>query len=89
MKLSYEIHDAIAVVTISGELTVDQADTFRRTCLDRFEEGVRDIVLNMEHLTLLDSAGLEGLLWLTDETADRQGSIRLVILSHEPTWAVR
>jgi anti-sigma B factor antagonist len=78
VKLSYEDHGAITVVTISGELTVDQADAFRRAIGDRFEAGARDFILNIEHLTLIDSAGLELLLWLLDELADRGGQVRLV-----------
>jgi anti-sigma B factor antagonist len=78
MKLSYEDHGAITVLTISGELTSDQADAFRRAAQDRFESGVRDVVLNMEYMTLIDSAGLELLLWLVDEVGDRSGRIKLV-----------
>jgi anti-anti-sigma factor len=78
MKLSYEDHGIITVLTISGELTADQADAFRRAIGDRFTAGVRDVVLNIEHLTLIDSAGLELLLWLLDEVAERHGQVRLV-----------
>ena len=78
MKLSYEDHNAITVLTISGELTADQSDIFRRACVDRFNAGIRDIVLNIEHMTLIDSSGLELMLWLMEETADRGGQVRLV-----------
>jgi anti-sigma B factor antagonist len=78
MKLSYEDHSTVSVLTVSGELTADQGDAFRRSCLDRFEAGARDIIIDMEHLTLIDSAGLEMLLWLADEVASRRGQLRLV-----------
>ena len=78
MKLSYEDHDAITVLTVSGELTADSADAFRRTCQERFDAGIRDIVLDLEHLKLIDSAGLELFLWIVDEAADRSGQCRLV-----------
>jgi anti-anti-sigma factor len=78
MKLSYEDHSAVTVLTISGELTADQSDAFRRTCQDRLEAGIRDVVLNMEHMNLIDSTGLELLLWLSDEVSDRHGQLRLV-----------
>lgn len=78
MKLSYEDHNTISVLTISGELTADQSDAFRRACQDRLNSGIRDMVLDMEYLTLIDSAGLELLLWLMDEVADRNGQVRLV-----------
>ena len=78
MKLSYEDHGTITVLTVSGDLTCDQVDAFRRACLDRFASGVRDIVLNLEYLTFVDSAGLEALLWVIDEASERGGQLRLV-----------
>ena len=78
MKLSYEDHGAITVLTISGDLTADQVEAFRRSCLDRFAAGVRDIVLDLEYLTFVDSAGLEALLWMIDEASERNGQLRLV-----------
>ncbi len=78
MKLSYEDHGPITVLTISGDLTADQVEAFRRSCLDRFTAGVRDIVLDLEYLTFVDSAGLEALLWIIDEVSERGGQLRLV-----------
>lgn len=78
MKISYEDHDTITVLTLSGGLTADQQDAFRRVCDERLESGVHDFVLDMEHLTHIDSAGLEMLLWLLDEAGGRQGRLRLV-----------
>jgi anti-anti-sigma factor len=78
MKLSYEDHGTITVLTVSGDLTADQVEPFRRACQDRFATGVRDIVLNLEHLTFVDSAGLEALLWAIDEASQRNGQLRLV-----------
>jgi len=78
MKLSYEDHDRVSVVTLSGELTCDQADAFRRACQERLDSGIREIVLDLQHLTLIDSAGLELLLWLMDTLAARGGHLRIV-----------
>lgn len=78
MKLSYEDHTTVTVLTISGELTTDQGDAFRRACQERMNSGIRDVVLDMEYLTLIDSAGLELLLWLLDEAGERNGQLRLV-----------
>ncbi len=78
MKLSYEDHDTVSVITVSGDLTADQVDGFRRSCQERWSAGVRDVVLDVEHMTFIDSAGLEVLLWLVDEGGDRGGQLRLV-----------
>jgi anti-sigma B factor antagonist len=78
MKLSYEDHAAITVLTVSGDLTADQVDALRRSIQDRFTAGVRDVVLNLEYLTFVDSAGLETLLWVVEAAAKRGGQVRLV-----------
>ncbi|UCD74992.1 MAG: STAS domain-containing protein [Phycisphaerales bacterium] len=78
MKLSYEDHDHVTVLTVSGELTADQADSFRRACVERLASGIRDVVLDLEYLSLLDSSGLELLLWLVEELSERAGQLRLV-----------
>jgi anti-anti-sigma factor len=78
MKLSYEDHGTITVLTVSGDLTTDQIEAFRRACLDRFATGVRDVVLNLEYLTFVDSAGLEVLLWVIDAASEHGGQLRLV-----------
>jgi anti-anti-sigma factor len=78
MKLSYEDHDAITVLKLSGDLTADQVDAFRRSCQERFEADIRHVVLDMEHTTFIDSAGLEALLWIIDETSSRGGQLRIV-----------
>jgi len=78
MKYSFEDHGSTTVLTVSGELTSDQTDGFRRSCLDRFSNGVRDVVFNLEHMTLVDSAGLEVFLWLREATASNHGQLKLV-----------
>jgi anti-anti-sigma factor len=78
MKLSYEDHDTITVLKISGDLTADQVDAFRRSCLDRFEAGIQHVVLNMEHMSFIDSAGLEALLWILETAGEQGGQLRLV-----------
>ena len=78
MKLSYEDHETISVLTVSGSLSVDHVDTFRRACHDRFAAGVSDVVIDMEYLTFIDSAWLELLLWLIEELTDRGGRLKIV-----------
>ena len=78
MKLSYEDFDVVTVLTVSGELTADHVDTFRRACQDRMTTGVRDFVLDLEYVTIIDSAGLELLLWLVEEASQHDGQLRLV-----------
>ncbi len=78
MKLSYEDHDTITVLKLSGDLTADQIDAFRRSCQERFEAGIQHVVLDLEHTAFIDSAGLEALLWIIDEASGRGGQLRIV-----------
>jgi anti-sigma B factor antagonist len=78
VKLSYEDHGEVSVLTVSGDLTSDQVDALRRACQERWQAGVRHLVLDLEYMTFVDSAGLEALLWIVDEGGERGGQFRLV-----------
>ena len=55
-----------------------RTNSFRRACQERFDAGARHVVVDMENLTVVDSAGLEALLWIIDEVSGRGGQLRLV-----------
>ncbi len=78
MRVKYEDHDKISIVSIEGDLTHDHVDSLRRTVAERISRGTRDFVLQVHGLTFVDSAGLETLLWLQEAAAEHLGQIRLV-----------
>ncbi len=78
MKITFEDHDHKTVVVVQGRLTIDEVDTFRRSFQERINDGKIEIVLDLNELELIDSAGLELLLWLSDEVARQGGQLRLV-----------
>jgi len=77
MKLSYKDQGAVTVMTIRGELSVDDAERFQRESLQRFEKDVRDFVIDLEALDFIDSRGLESLIWLQDKCSEMLGQVRL------------
>lgn len=77
MKISYEDKGPVSVLSITGDLSIDEADRFQREALQRMEENVRDFVLDLESLDFIDSRGLESLLWLQDKCNELLGQIRL------------
>ena len=92
MKVSYEDHDLVTVLTMSGDFLADQQDMFRRTCDERIHAGIRDFVLNLEHLAHIDSIGLEMLLWLQKEVTGNSGRLRIAMaddLLHEVLMLTR
>lgn len=77
MKTSYEDKGPVTVFSITGDLSIDEADRFQREVLQRFDKNVRDFVLNLESLEFIDSRGLESLLWLQDKCNEMLGQVRL------------
>lgn len=77
MKLSYEDKGPVTVLSIRGDLSVEETDNFQRETLQRIEQDVRDFVIDLESLDFIDSSGLESLLWLQDKCAELLGQVRL------------
>ncbi|MBC8309446.1 MAG: STAS domain-containing protein [Phycisphaerales bacterium] len=67
MNITYESHQAALVFCITGDLTTDDADNFKRTVQEHLADTTRNIILDCKELGLVDSVGLESLLWLSDE----------------------
>lgn len=78
MKLSYHEYEHICVLTLSGEYTAEDVDSFRRAVGDRMEGGARHILLDCEHLEFIDSAALESWLRLRELLGQGSGQIRLI-----------
>ncbi len=89
MKLSWEVHGPVALVIASGEFALEASADLRRTITERFEQGARSVVLDVANVTAVDSAAIESLLWLSDETARLGGALRLVAPQHSLREALR
>ncbi|MEM6334065.1 MAG: STAS domain-containing protein [Planctomycetota bacterium] len=89
MKLEFEQFDQLAVIQISGDFTADDTDRFQRQALEQIDLNVRDFVLDLSESDYLDSAGLEALLWLQDESAQKLGQVRLASLTEQVATILR
>jgi len=89
MKSTCEQFDQLAVIQLEGEFTHDDTDRFRRDSLAQMEDKARDFVLDLERLEFIDSAALETLLWLQDQSAQRLGQVRLAQLSENVATILR
>ena len=78
MRISHEDHGDTSLIAIAGEFHADDVDPYRRCLADRFESGVRNIVLDMTGLESIDSAAMEMLLWTSEEAVERSGRMKLV-----------
>ena len=78
MKISHEDHGDTSLVAIAGDFLSDDVESYRRCLSERFDNGVRNIVLDMAGLATIDSAGMETLLWTSEESVQRSGRLKLV-----------
>jgi len=67
MNITSESHLAATVLTVTGELTIDEADLFQRDVQENVNTFQTNVIIDCSGLSLIDSVGLESLLWLSDE----------------------
>ena len=67
MNISSETHLAAVVLKLDGEFTADVADQFRREVKDILQSSDSNFIIDCQCMQLIDSVGLESLLWLSDE----------------------
>lgn len=69
------------IVTVAGELDAATATSFRGEIDKLIDAGARDVVMEAEAMTFIDSSGLRVLVDLLDRLRDAGGSIRISSLS--------
>ncbi len=67
MNITAESHRAATVICITGDLTADDSDRFQRDVRETVDNFSTNIIIDCSSLGLIDSVGLESLLWLSDE----------------------
>jgi anti-sigma B factor antagonist len=81
MKLAFESHRAAVVLAITGDFTADDEDRFIREVKVSIENSSSNVILDCSKMTLIDSKGLESLLWLSDELHQNGNKLRLASIS--------
>jgi len=78
MQIKAESYGHAVIFNLKGDLTEDALQAFRLEMDRQITEGtVLDIVLNLEQVPFIDSAGLEYLLDLGDKLAQNMARLRL------------
>lgn len=79
MKVTAETYGHAVVLNMNGELTEDTLEVFRQVVVHQLKDAnVVDLVMNLEAVPFIDSAGLEYLLEVQEELAGRFGQVKLV-----------
>ena len=85
--MSYGCH--ILPITPSGDLTVNTAPMLRRTLDELQHAGVRYLVINMEHVDFVDSAGMAVIFSAVRCMRESDGALMLVNVSPNVFRALR
>jgi len=79
MNITVESYGHAVVLNMKGELTEDALSAIRREVQHQLSgKDVVDLVLNLEKVPFIDSAGLEFLLDLQERLAHKFSQVRLV-----------
>jgi anti-sigma B factor antagonist len=81
MNLTSESHAAATVLTITGDLTLDAVDRFQRNVRETVENFSTNVILDCSGLGLIDSVGLESLLWVSDELNRNSNKLKFAAVS--------
>lgn len=81
LKVSVRQVGEVAVVDLSGKITLGEGSgTLRDTVADISGKGNKNILLNMENVTYIDSAGLGELVGSYTSVTNKGGQLKLVNL---------
>jgi len=84
MNITAESYGHAVILNLKGELTEDALGAFKQSVGHQLGgKDVVDLVLNCQDVTFIDSAGLEYLLDLQDQLAERLGQVRLAKCSQD------
>ena len=81
MNITSEAHLAATVITITGEFMADDADRFQRDMREIGENLNSNIIIDCSELGLIDSVGLESLLWLSDELSRNKYKLKFAAVN--------
>lgn len=85
MSVSYEVMEGVGVVNVQGSLMVTDADTFRQSFTQWFQNSnLPRVVVNMGKLEQLDSAGLGALVAAAQQVRERGGDLTFAALQKRP-----
>ena len=86
MNITTEKHLAATVLCVSGDITTDDVNQFQRSVREEVDQFSTNIILDCTNMGLIDSVGLESLLWLSDELSKAGNKLRFASV---PTSVVR
>lgn len=85
LKMADRVVEGVTVLDLQGRLVLDEADFFRRRIEDLIRENRLKIVLNLEDVTYIDSAGIGMMVGKYLSVRREGGDVKLLHLSPRTT----
>jgi anti-anti-sigma factor len=80
MRISTQNYNAVTVIDLQGEIDGEFADALKNAVSEIVSNRGTGIVLNMSDVGMIDSQGLELLLWVRDYCRRNKAQLRLAAL---------
>jgi anti-sigma B factor antagonist len=74
LRIDSSFRDETFVIAASGEIDIDTVDLLRGAISDALQSGVRDLTIDLDEVSYLDSSGLGVLVGAYKRVAAIQGS---------------
>ncbi|HMM20119.1 MAG TPA: STAS domain-containing protein [Selenomonadales bacterium] len=81
MTLGFHIADSRVIVTLKGNVFLDEALTLKARLLEFLEQGYIDFVLDMKGLNYIDNSGLGVLVAIHKQALRNGGGMEIVAIS--------
>lgn len=79
MKAAVRQLDRVAIVDLSGKITIGEGDiVLREKVLELLEAGQRNILLNLNKVKYMDSAGIGELVACYKRAKEKNGTVKLL-----------
>jgi len=80
MKINSQKYNDVTVIELHGDFVSEFSELFESTVKEVIEEGASGIVLDMTHISFIDSLSLEQLLWLRDYCNEESRQLKIASL---------
>ncbi|MBW8016379.1 MAG: STAS domain-containing protein [Planctomycetes bacterium] len=77
MKISTQNYNDVTVVELHGDFTSEFSKPFEDAVKEVIQQGAAGIVLDMTHISFIDSLSLEQILWLRDYCNDKLRQLKI------------
>jgi anti-anti-sigma factor len=77
MKINRQDYEDVTVVEIGGEFVDEYCQAFHDAITELVKRGRTGIVLDMSKVTIIDSKGLEHLLWSRDYCHENKSQLKI------------